>query len=130
MALTKEPWTLYYDGWCSLCIWIVKILEFFDIPGTVAYYSYRNLKIVPTGLSGDKLERNAYLVTSNGHSYQRFFAFRMITLRIPVLLILTPFLWLPGISIVGKAIYRRVSDNRYRLFTCGSRASRACAKPR
>ena len=114
----RVPWIMYYDGQCRLCTGVVRILRLLDVTSTLRYRSYQDLETPPRGLSWHDLERSAYLVTSTGKAYEGFFAFRMLALKMPAFLLLSPLLWFPGVGTLGKAVYRWVADNRHRLSSC------------
>ena len=47
--------------------------------------------------------------------YRGFYAFRMLALRLPPLLLVAPLLWLPGVNRLGEAAYEWVAANRFRI---------------
>jgi len=118
----KTDWVLYYDGECGLCVRVKNSLARMDFFGRVAWVPSQRLDTPPEGLSWADLRRDAYLKTAQGRLYDGFYAFRMLTLRLPPLMPLAPVLWLPGVAIAGRALYRWVADNRYRF-------SSRCAVP-
>ena len=112
------PPVLYYDGQCRLCVGIARLLRFLDVMGSLRFQPYQDLTVPPNGLSWNDLECSAYLGTSSGRMYEGFFAFRMLALRVPTFWLLTPLLWFPGVSILGRAVYRWVAANRRRFGSC------------
>ena len=109
---------MYYDGQCRLCSGIVRLLRLLDVTSALRPQPYQDLKAPPSGLSWSDLERSAYVATSDGRMHEGFFAFRMITLRMPVFWPLTPLLWFPGVSILGRTVYRWVAASRRRFGSC------------
>ena len=64
------------------------------------------------------LDRAAYLSTGKGRLHQGFYGFRMLTLRLLPLVPLAPIFWLPGMNLLGVAVYRWIARNRYRISAC------------
>jgi predicted DCC family thiol-disulfide oxidoreductase YuxK len=106
-----ETWTLYYDGECGLCRRVRDILTRLDVTKQVNWVAYQSLAVPPAGLTGADLERAAYL-DSGSRLEGGFYAFRRLSLGMPLLWPLAPVLWLPGISRVGEVAYRWVARNR------------------
>ena len=114
----RHGWFLYYDGTCSLCTRTVRWLSRLDLFGQVTWTPFQSLREPPRGLSWDDLDRAAYLDTGQGHPYEGYYAFRKLSLRLMPLMPLAPVLWLPGMGLAGKAVYRWVARNRCRLSRC------------
>ena len=123
----RKRWTLYYDGECGFCTLSVRALAFADFFYTVAWTAYQELAEPPEGLTWEDLDAAAYLEVGNrltGSSeylgeerrlYRGFYAFRMLTLRLPPLMPLALLLWLPGINRLGERAYEWIAANRYRI---------------
>ena len=123
----KPNWVFYYDGDCGFCTLSVRLLALADFFRQVSWTDFRRLPAPPAGLSWGDLDAAAYLkVTPRSRQpgggeknrvrlYRGFYAFRMLTLRLPPLVPLTPLLWLPGVSRLGEAAYDWVAANRYRI---------------
>ena len=123
----RRTWVLYYDGDCGFCTWWVRLLARLDFLRLVAWTDFRALSAPPLGLSWEDLDAAAYLEvkgrsrqpTASGEGgsklYRGFYAFRMLILRLPLLLPMAPLLWLPGVNRLGEAAYAWVAANRYRI---------------
>ena len=132
---SKGRWIFYYDGECGFCTFSVRALARADFFRAVTWTAFQDLPEPPQGLAREDLETAAYLEitdlrsASGGKScgprlYRGFYAFRMLTLRLPPLFPLALLLWLPGVNRLGEAAYAWVAANRYRI-------SRRCRlKPR
>jgi len=48
-------------------------------------------------------------VGSKNQLYEGFYAFRMLTVRLPLLAPLALICWLPGVSVIGVAAYQTVA---------------------
>lgn len=121
-ATQTRQWTLYYDGDCGICTLLVRWLSRLDFFRRTRWTAYQTLEHPPAGLTWTDLSRSAYLESDGGRLYEGFYAFRMLALRLVPLLPLAPVLWMPGLHLLGVAIYRWVARNRYRL-------SASCALP-
>ena len=96
-----------------------------DFAGGVTWIPFQSLEQPPDNLSWRDLDRAAYLDTGKGHLHEGFYAFRELTLKLPLLWPLALIFWLPGIQVPGRAVYRWVAANRYRLSSCGVSASKS-----
>ncbi|MDE2780538.1 MAG: DUF393 domain-containing protein [Chloroflexota bacterium] len=127
MADTEaKKWVIYYDGECGFCTLCVRALKPCDFFRRVAWLPYQDLHGPPGGLTWDDLDRAAYLEVRKGGAagregdsatrlYRGFYAFRMLTLRLPPLFPLAIVAWLPGVDRLGERAYAWVAANRYRI---------------
>jgi predicted DCC family thiol-disulfide oxidoreductase YuxK len=113
-----RAWKFYYDGDCGLCRRLVRGLSRLDFGRAITWISFQSLERPPQSLSWSDLDRAAFLELDTGDLLEGFYAFRMLTLKVPSLWPLAPLFWLPGVHVPGRAIYRWVAANRYRLSRC------------
>ena len=111
----RRKWVFYYDGDCEFCSRLVRALIRIDFFGGIRWLPYQTLKEPPDGLAWGDLESAAYLDTGQRRLHQGFYGIRMLTLRLLPLLPLAPFLWFPGVNLLGVAAYRWVARNRHRF---------------
>jgi predicted DCC family thiol-disulfide oxidoreductase YuxK len=111
-------WRFYYDGNCTFCTRVVAVLSRTGWRGGVAWVPFQSLAAPPTGLTWSDLEQAAYLDTGEVRLHQGFFAFRKLSVRLPLLIPLAPLLWFPGMSLLGAPVYRWIARNRYRISHC------------
>lgn len=109
-----RPWAFYYDGDCGFCARSVRWLRRIDFRRRVTWLPYQSLNVPPAGLSWQDLDSEAYS-ERDGRLEGGFYAFRRLTLLLPPLFPLAPLFWLPGVNLLGAAVYRRVARNRSRL---------------
>ncbi len=107
--------TLYYDGDCGLCEAIRRWLSRLDFARRIRWIAYQSLQEPPPGLAWADLERAAFLRTPDGRLYEGFYAFRMLSIRLPLLMPLAPLAWFPGIDKLGIRVYGWVAANRRRI---------------
>jgi predicted DCC family thiol-disulfide oxidoreductase YuxK len=110
----RQTWVMYYDGTCGFCAAVVDILDRIDLRDRVAWIPFQSLETLPAGLTKEDLDAAAYL-DSDGRLEGGFYAFRRLTVGLPLLLPLAPLFWFPGVRFAGAAVYDWVARNRYRL---------------
>jgi predicted DCC family thiol-disulfide oxidoreductase YuxK len=116
----RSSWIFYYDRDCGLCRRVVKWLSRMDCGHAITWIAFQSLERPPHCLSWSDLDRAAYLEAEKGVLLEGFDALRMLTRKVPFLWPLSPFFWFPGIQVPGRAVYRWVAANRYRLSRCPS----------
>jgi len=114
----KLKWTIIYDGFCPLCVRSVTVIDYLDFYKRFEYLDLeRNWDVVQSRnyyIEQDDARRALYLISSDGKKYQGFYAFRRLTLLIPLLLPLSPFLYIPYVDKAGNYLYSFVAANRKR----------------
>src|SRR3954452_25373374 len=112
-----------YDGECSMCTFQMKVLSWLDWRHTLALVPLsdpRAQEIAPELTREDLLEA-IHCVTPQGRIYRGARAIRFAGLRLPLLVPVALFLWLPGVIQIAEIIYRWISKNRLilsRVFGC------------
>ena len=114
----SDRWVFYYDGNCGFCSTTVKLLSRADLLKQVSWIPYQTLERPPDDLSWDDLDIAAYLETGSGRLHRGFYAFRMLTLRVLLLVPLIPLFWFPGVRIAGVPVYGWMAKNRHRISRC------------
>lgn len=111
-----------FDGGCPLCRRAVSILERIDWLKRLQFQDCRIVEKLPhctIPLDPKLLLEQMHLVTPNRDKvYAGFAAFRWMAWRLPLTLVLAPFLYLPGARWLGNKLYRWVARNRYHLVPC------------
>lgn len=116
---------LLYDDHCPLCTFQMKLLTWLD---------WRNvLEMQPlgapdaarftVGIQRKELLEAIHCIAADGTVYRGARAIRFIGLRMPLLVPLALFLYVPGVIWIAERIYQTVSRNRHllsRLFGCGT----------
>jgi len=119
-----------YDGDCRFCQASVARLRALDWLGRLAYADARDPAVLAAHPGVDAaraLERLHLVPPSGGPVREGFFAFRWIAGRLPLLWIVWPLLWLPGMGRFGVWAYDTVARNRLLFGTC---EEGACEAPR
>lgn len=124
-ALTPDPDSdpgsgrevLIYDGQCNFCRASVKSLRKLDWTGRLAYITLHDERVGQRwpDLSYDQLMAQIWLVTKDGQTLGGADAMQYLSLRMPALWPLAPFMNLPFSMPLWRGIYRWIARNRYRI---------------
>jgi predicted DCC family thiol-disulfide oxidoreductase YuxK len=113
-----------YDGRCGLCRRSRRIANLLDWLRRFSWLDFREPEVgalVPTA-EREELERHMLVVTPDGRVHRGFDGWRRMMARCPATFLFSGLLWLPGVAQLGRVIYRRIADHRFRL----SRAGASC----
>jgi predicted DCC family thiol-disulfide oxidoreductase YuxK len=127
-----DRWALLFDGHCRLCRRSVAILIALDWFGRVRPVSFRDVdlprfnRVFGSSITPIDADREMYLVRP-GRALGGYDAYRRLALLLPALWPVAPLLWLPGVSHLGRWMYRWVADRRLALF---GRCDDACRMDR
>ncbi|MBA3857105.1 MAG: hypothetical protein C0507_09390 [Cyanobacteria bacterium PR.3.49] len=107
---------LTFDGHCRLCRKGTALLHNLDIFDRIELVDFTDEKNIPRLKNFDiaRAQTEMLLETESGWK-GGFNAFKEMALSLPLLWLLVPFLYLPGITPIGEAIYRQFAKNRYLL---------------
>lgn len=113
-----------YDGECRICIASVAQLRRLDWLGRLEYGDARDAAVQERagGVDREAALRRLHLVPARGKALQGFHAFRWLAGRLPLLWILWPLLWIPGVAAVGVRAYDAVARNRFAFGACEGEA--------
>ena len=124
-----------YDGECPMCVFQMKMLSWLDWFGVLALVPLsdpRAQEVAPQLTREDLLEA-IHCVTPQGRIYRGARAIRFVGMRLPLLVPVALFLWIPGVIQIAEIIYRWVSRNRLvlsRVFGCKDACALLPAKKR
>ncbi len=124
-----------YDDECPLCIFQMRVLTWLDWLhklSLVPLSSERAREAAPT-LTRESLLEAMHCVTENGDLHRGARAIRFVGMRLPLLVPLALFLWIPGVIWIAERVYMMISRNRKvlsRVFGCGDACSILPAKKR
>jgi predicted DCC family thiol-disulfide oxidoreductase YuxK len=117
-----------YDDQCPMCTFQMRVLgwlDWFNALELLPLSHPRAARIAP-GISRENLLEAIHCVAANGRIYRGARCIRFVGLRLPLLVPVALFLWIPGVIWIAEKIYRWVSRNRHllsRVFGC----KEACA---
>src|SRR5580704_6848970 len=112
-----------YDDLCPMCTFQMRLLnwlDWFNLIQLLPMSDPRGRGFAPT-LKPEDLQAAIHCVTRDGRIYRGAHCIRYAGMRIPLLMPLALFLWIPGIIWVAEKAYAWVSRNRYvlsRVFGC------------
>jgi len=112
-----------YDDECPLCTFQMRLLTWLDWFGvlSLAPLSSGRAGAVAAHLTREELQEAIHCVAKEGRIYRGARCIRFVGLRLPLLVPVALFLWIPGVILVAEMVYRWVSRNRHllsRLFGC------------
>lgn len=115
--------TVLYDSECPLCTFQMKALTWLDWLEKVRFVPIQaaeTAEIAP-GLTREALLEAIHCVTPEGTIHRGARAIRFLGMRMPLLVPVSLFLWIPGVIQIAEQVYRFVSRNRLffsRIFGC------------
>src|SRR5215831_6566820 len=121
----RNPVQALYDGMCPFCRRTVRVLGAMDLFRRLEFIDFRSLNLAEYNhehavkLTADALEKEMFVI-SRGRSYGGFEGYRVVALSVPALWPLVPFLFLPGLSKLGKSAYGYIAHDRLALANCDS----------
>jgi predicted DCC family thiol-disulfide oxidoreductase YuxK len=105
-----------------LCIKTAQTLKHLDWFHVLHFQNARDQAALPQReppLDPEQLLQQMHLITPDQQRvYRGFQAFRWMAWRLPLLWPLAPFLYLPGVPLLGQKAYLWIARNRYRLVPC------------
>jgi predicted DCC family thiol-disulfide oxidoreductase YuxK len=119
---------LIYDGDCPLCRFQMKLLtwlDWFDRIRLIPIKDPEAALVAPT-LTREKLLEAVHCVTPANQVHRGARCIRHLGMRMPLLIPLAVFLWIPGVIWIAEIIYNWISQNRHllsRWFGCGEACS-------
>ena len=114
---------ILYDDGCPLCQFQMKVLSWLDWHNALAIVplSDPHAKEVAPSLTREDLMEAIHCITPEGRIYRGARAIRFVGMRLPLLVPVALFLWIPGIIFLAEIAYAWVSRNRLllsRVFGC------------
>jgi len=126
---------ILYDGECPMCVFQMKALSWLDWFGVLALMplSDPHAQEIAPQLTREDLLEAIHCVTPQGRIYRGARAIRFVGMRLPLLVPVALFLWVPGVILVAEMAYQWVSRNRHllsRVFGCKDACALLPAKKR
>lgn len=115
--------TVLYDDECPLCVFQMKMLTWLDwrhLLRLTPLSDPRAQELAPH-IGREDLQEAIHCITAEGRIHRGARCIRFVGMRLPLLVPVALFLWIPGVIFVAEQIYRVVSRNRLvlsRLFGC------------
>ena len=121
--MAKARHIVLYDSDCPLCTFQMRLLtwlDWFNKAELLPINDPRAAEAAPGIVREDLLEA-IHCVTPEGKVYRGARAFRFLGMRMPMMIPLGLFLWIPGVIWVAEKFYMWVSRNRHllsKIFGC------------
>lgn len=109
---------IVYDGHCGICRCVIRRIQMMDITARCEYLDFQSAADVSAwhpDLTKAHCERELIFIDALGRLYGGFFAFRKISLTIPLMVPFAVLFYLPGMGLLGPVVYRIIARNRRRL---------------
>lgn len=112
-----------YDGECPLCVFQMRVLSWLDWSNKLSLVPLsdpRAQEAAPQIEREDLLEA-IHCVADNGRIYKGARALRFVGMRLPLMVPVALFLWIPGVIQIAEQVYKVISRNRLvlsRIFGC------------
>jgi predicted DCC family thiol-disulfide oxidoreductase YuxK len=131
--MTKN--VVLYDDGCSMCTFQMKVLSWLDWSHSLSLVplSDPQVRVIAPQLSQEQLEEAIHCVTPKGRIYRGARCIRYVGMRLPLLVPLAVFLWIPGVIWIAEIVYQQVSRNRHllsKVFGCKDACSILPARKR
>ena len=107
---------LVYDGNCQFCVASVKKIKILDLFGTlecIDLHRVTDLGSYHPRLTKELAMSQLHLIEPYGEMWGGFAVFRRICLSMPMLYILIPVFYFPGMKLLGPWVYKIIAKNRY-----------------
>lgn len=119
--IERRRYRVYFDGMCPVCLKSRRTLERLDWLGRLQFIDIHNRAQcegdLPDVSYADMLRR-MYVKRPDGKWFGGFAAFRAIAAVIPLWWVTLPFLWLPGVGLIGRWVYDVIARNRFKWAKC------------
>ena len=106
-----------FDSDCPMCTFQMRGLTWLDWFNKVRFLAIKDpeaAKVAPSLTREDLLEA-IHCITKDGKIHRGARALRFLGMRMPMLVPLALFLWIPGVIWVAERIYMWISRNRHLL---------------
>jgi predicted DCC family thiol-disulfide oxidoreductase YuxK len=115
--------TVLYDDQCPLCTFQMRLMTWLDWFNQLALLPIsdpRAAQMAP-GIDREALQEAIHCITAQGKIHRGARCIRFVGMRLPAMVPVALFLWLPGVIQIAEIVYQWVSRNRQhlsRLFGC------------
>lgn len=123
---------LLYDGHCGFCLASIQRLRVLDLWHQIElrdFHTESNLMALHPELTPERCQSEMVLLEPDGRLSGGFGAFRRLALRLPLLWLFVPLVYVPGASWIGSRVYRWVATHRYLLHRNPTCTTNQCTLP-
>lgn len=124
-----------FDSDCGICLWTCRLLKRLDPWQRITFVGNDDLAALPAGLDPKVCDSSVVVVDAAGRIYTEEKAVRLALRTVPCGTLLAFWMYWPGLSLLARAAYRRVAENRlaisafFGLGACGVTPATVAAAP-
>ncbi len=111
-----------YDGDCAFCRKSIEILNRLDWLSKLEYVNVRDtsqpILSEPLVAAAPLIEQMHVMPADGSRIYGGYSAIRYLAWRLPATWLISPFLYLPGMTWLGQKAYMWVARNRFKIIPC------------
>jgi predicted DCC family thiol-disulfide oxidoreductase YuxK len=104
-----------YDADCGICLWLSRLLKRLDPFERLTFVGNHELDKLPAQVDRSILDRTLVVVDAKGRAFKEERAVFEVGRALPFGILGVWWLMVPGLAQLGRALYRRVADNRVRI---------------
>lgn len=104
--------TVIFDSDCGICLYTCRLLKRLDPWHAITFVGNDQLEALPPGLDPRQCETSVVVVDASGRLFFEEKAARRALRALPFGIVVAAWLYVPGLSQLGRAGYRAVADNR------------------
>lgn len=111
---------VFYDGDCAMCKAMAASWSARDTPNSIEFLAFQGVDLGPIDprLNNQDCERAMHLLTGDGRLFVGYDAVVKILSYLPRYRFIERYLRLPGVTNIGRLIYRQIAKRRKRKFHC------------
>jgi len=127
--------TVIYDADCGICLWLCRLLKRLDPFERLHFIANDEVDRIPAGVDRAELERTLLVLLPDGTQAREERAVFEVARALPFGLVPAFWLGIPGLSALGRLLYRQIAASRSRisawfgLAQCGVPAAARKAEP-
>ena len=122
--------SIVFDADCGICLWTCRLLKRLDPWRRLTFIGNDETDRLPRGVDARMCEASVVVVDAQGKVHLEEKAVRRATLALPGGILLVWWLYVPGLSLLGRSLYRWVARRRldissfFGLGACGTPLTR------
>lgn len=114
-ARPRRARTVIYDADCGICLWLCRLLKRLDPFDRLTFVANDDVDKLPSTVDRAELDRTLLVLLPDGTRAREERAVFEVARALPFGIVPCFWLGVPGLSAVGRALYRRIADNRSRI---------------
>jgi predicted DCC family thiol-disulfide oxidoreductase YuxK len=107
--------TVIFDADCGICLWTCRLLKRLDPWQRLTFVGNDEVSRFPAGVDPKLTETSVVVVDSQGRISLEERAVRRVLRALPFGIVLAAWLYIPGLSALGRAGYRQIASHRLEI---------------